>query len=142
MLTDSFYIVYSLSSRSSSETSLQRIRRAEDQPDTSHDQPGASHDSHERHAEPTHDRGELLEPVAHFASPPKFHGLKMRQHRSVAPSPSSASSQHSLTPDALKPKYGEESWSKEAKRLREEALRLQEEREADELRHRRKVCIL
>ncbi len=101
----------------------------------SHDNPGPSHDIN-RH----HDREEpsqLVEPVAHYSSPPR--GMKLRQGRSIVPAPSTDSTQHSLTPDAFRPSSRHVT---EARQLREEALRLQEEREDDDLRARRKVARL
>ncbi|XP_064399696.1 uncharacterized protein LOC135346112 [Halichondria panicea] len=100
----------------------------------SHDNPGPSHDIN-RH----HDREEpsqLVEPVAHYSSPPR--GMKLRQGRSIVPAPSTDSTQHSLTPDAFRPSSRHVT---EARQLREEALRLQEEREDDDLRARRKATL-
>ncbi len=96
----------------------QRQSRAHDLVEESHDQ-----------EEPS----QLVEPVAHYSSPPR--GLNIRGTRSIVPSPSTATSHHSLTPNALRPS----SRAAEAIQLREEALRLQEEREEDTLRARRKV---
>lgn len=77
-----------------------------------------------------------MEPVAHYSSPPR--GLHRRQTRSIAPSPSTATSPPSLTPEVLRPS----SHAAEAMQLREEALRLQEQRDEHTLRDRRKVCQL
>ena len=99
----------------------------------SHENPGPSHDLENR----PHDREEpsqLVEPVAHYSSPPR--GMKLRQARSIVPASSTNSSQHSLTPDAFRPSSHHVT---EARQLREEALRLQEEREEYDLQARRKV---
>lgn len=116
--------------------------------------PGEMEGSHDN-KQGSHDlvSGGLFEHVAHYSTPPqpspRSKSLKMRFRRSVAPSPSTSNkSQHSRasddigvpTPAALKPKARSKVNEMEAKRLREDALRLQEQHEEDELRARRKVC--
>ena len=90
----------------------------------------------------------LLERVAHYATPsPPTHparSLRMRLQNTVAPSPSSTISTKSSegvavpTPAALRGSKPS-ARATEAKKLREEALRLQEEQEEKELKLRRRV---
>ena len=110
-------------------------------------------DSKEESRDPV--SGGLFEHVAYYSTPPqpshRTKRLKMRFRRSVAPSPSTSdkSHQHSKASDdinipapaALKPKARSKVNEMEAKRLREDALRLQEQHEEDELKARRQVCV-
>lgn len=85
--------------------------------------------------------------MAHYDTPPPtgpsppIRGLRARFRNSVAPSPSTSNKSQSsegTVPAALRPSRPS-ARSEVAKKLREEALRLQEEQEEKELKLRRKV---
>ena len=97
----------------------------------------------------------LFERVAHYesATPPQpspsTRALKMKFHNTVAPSPSTSHKSHSsvegaepvrATPTALRPqRRSGGSVARETVQSKEDDLRMQEQREEEELKQRRKV---